>query len=419
MKVALINNIFSFHGGTERHIVDAAQILETAGVTTLFIGKDKEPNCPVESHAFPELFSLKLFRRSQVKPALIRLEAFLRNESIDLVHLVHMHHPDVTTFLAERWPTVRTVHTPYLFCVAGSRYLPHTQRVCPDVCSLKCLATHMVEGCIRYERDKPYPLTHQVKKLWEIQANHLADETLQRVGVASHFMKDLLIQHRYPEDRIDVIPPPLSEALSAIVPKPFPIDQTPTIMFVGRLIPEKGVFDVMKALMMMKTRARLIIIGDGADRAHLEKDALTLGISDQVEFRGAMPPEDTRQAYQETWLTVFPSHWPEPFGFTGIESFLNHRPTVAYNVGGVSEWLVDGKNGMLVKPQDTAGLAHAMDTLLQDPLRCQEMGAWGDHYVRERFDWRIHLDLKLKFYQRAMDSFQLEKVNPVTAGASR
>jgi glycosyltransferase involved in cell wall biosynthesis len=417
MKVALFNDTFVLKGGTERHILDAATLLKSAGIETVFISGDIDGNTPVESYPFPEFFKTKLWRRKKVQASLVRLETFLREQQVDLVHLVHMHHPDVTTWLAQRWPTVRTIHTAYMFCLSGARYLPHTNRVCPKVCNIGCMATHLVEGCIRYERDKPFPLHHQIKKLWEVQANHLADTGLHRIGVASQFMKDVLCMHDYDPEKVDIMPPPLAPDMESVQPAPFPMEEAPTIVFAGRLIAEKGTFDVIRALLMMTTPARLIIIGDGPERSRLEQDAQVLGVADRVIFRGWLPLEETRRVYREGWITVFPSHWPEPFGFTGVESFLNQRPVVAYDVGGVGEWMRHEQNGLMVEPGNIQALAQAMDSLFQAPKRCQEMGIWADRDARERFSGQHHLKLKIRFYEKAIEAFKGKQVQPVV-GAS-
>lgn len=407
MKVALFNDTFAPQGGTERHLVDAASVLEPAGIETLFVSTSQDDS-PVVAHPFPELFVAKPFQQLTLHQPLQTLEHFLRAQQVDVVHLVHMHNPVVSRFLAERWPTVRTFHTPYLFCIAGTRYLPGSKQVCTRTCGPHCLAVHLTEGCIRYHRQRPFPLRHQIKKFWEIQSNLLANLTLHRYGVASQYMKDLLCQHGYTESLIDIIPPPLTPILEAIAPTEIPVYTPPTIVFVGRLIPEKGVADVLSAMLLMKTQARLIIVGDGPERPLLEEDARTLGLSDRVEFRGTLLPEESRLVYQEGWLTVVPSHWPEPFGFTGIESFLNHRPVVAYNVGGIREWLIPEQNGILVQPYNIPGLAQAMDDLLQNPAKGVALAVEGNRMAREKFSADAHVALKRRFYEAAVQAFGKE-----------
>ncbi len=416
MRVALINDTFSIRGGTERHILDAADLLAEAGIETVFVAAENEDtHRPV--HVLPELFRFRLVNGPAFSTALKSLNGILTREQVDVVHLVHMHHPEVTRFLTPRWPTVRSIHTAYMFCVAGTRYLPNSGTACTQTCGFGCVQTHFREKCIRFDRDRTYSLPQQFKKLQEIEGNFETNLDLHRIAVTSQFMQDLLVQHGYRTERIDIIPPPITERMAQTITAPFPAGSPPTLLVAGRLIAEKGVFDVLQAMVQLPPEVRLIVIGDGPERPHLERDAATLGLSARVRFEGWLTPEACLERYRETWITLFPSLWPEPFGFTGIESMLNERPVVAYDGGGVREWLVHEQNGLLVPSHQPQQLAQAIRRLLENPAYCQALGQWGNRFVRERFSRTLHLERKEQFYRQAIEAFRQQHYSAAAGDA--
>ena len=91
-------------------------------------------------------------------------------------------------------------------------------------------------------------------------------------------------------------------------------------------------------------------------------------------------------------LVAVPSIWDEPFGLVGLEAMAHSLPVVAFDVGGISEWLTGGETGLLVPRRDTHAFARALDALLRDSERAREMGAAGARLLREHFSQAAHLN---------------------------
>jgi glycosyltransferase involved in cell wall biosynthesis len=77
--------------------------------------------------------------------------------------------------------------------------------------------------------------------------------------------------------------------------------------------------------------------------------------------------------------------WPEPFGATGLEAMRCGLPVVAFDAGGIREWLIDSWNGFLVPWMDRDRYATAIEELLRDKSLAQKMGEHGRQWVGERF----------------------------------
>jgi len=161
-----------------------------------------------------------------------------------------------------------------------------------------------------------------------------------------------------------------------------------TILYVGRLTPEKGVDTLLRALALLDRSVRLRIVGAGPERNTFERLAAVLGISERAEFIGAVidRAELTRE-YREADVFVLPSR-SEGFGYVLLEAMATGTPIVATAVGAIPDLIRDGWNGVLVSKDDPVSLAAAFKRMLVDPeLRsfCAEHGVETvRQYVFER-----------------------------------
>jgi glycosyltransferase involved in cell wall biosynthesis len=219
--------------------------------------------------------------------------------------------------------------------------------------------------------------------------------------VASEFMKSVLLYNGFPENMVNVIPyftylPELGNSAASV--------DEPLILCLGRLVREKGMHHVIRALRFVSEKSRLLIVGDGPASNELKSLSEELRISSRVSFRGWLSHNELDRLYRQCSFVVVPSVWPEPFGIVGIEAMAYEKPVVAFDVGGMSEWLKQ-KNGFLVPSGDEKGLAQKMNLLLEDKKSAEEMGRWGRKLVEERFTPSIHLEHLLSVFERAISEF--------------
>ena len=125
---------------------------------------------------------------------------------------------------------------------------------------------------------------------------------------------------------------------------------------------------------------RLVIAGDGADRARLEALARKSGAD--VRFVGRVSDDELLGLYATCGAVIFPPA-DEDYGYIALEAFLSKKPVVTCtDSGGPLEFVIDGENGRVVAP-DAAALAEATGALLADPERSREFGERGFERVRE------------------------------------
>ncbi|MCX2727303.1 glycosyltransferase family 4 protein [Thermomicrobium sp. 4228-Ro] len=174
-------------------------------------------------------------------------------------------------------------------------------------------------------------------------------------------------------------------------PLPVPRSDTPTIGFVGRLVPEKGADLVIRALARLPGRVQLEIVGEGVERTRLEMLATELGVRDRVVFRGGVPPALMPEVLNRFHLLVVPSrtrrNWKEQFGRVIIEALSCGVPVIGSSSGEIPQ--VIGDPALVFPEDDVDALVRLLRDLLADLERLRRLGEAGRrrvlaHYTQRR-----------------------------------
>ncbi|MBN1461154.1 MAG: GT4 family glycosyltransferase PelF [Armatimonadetes bacterium] len=178
-----------------------------------------------------------------------------------------------------------------------------------------------------------------------------------------------------------------------------PTGARPTILTMGRLAPEKGHRILLRAMREVVRRvpeSRLLICGEGEERAALEAQCAALGLTDTVEFAGFV--SDSRAALARADIFVMPSLF-EGLGVAVLEAMAMARPVVATDAGGLPESVIDGETGRVVPRGNAGALAEAMLSMLDDTTAAQSMGATGRARAKELYDRPRIVDRILDLYE--------------------
>jgi glycosyltransferase involved in cell wall biosynthesis len=155
----------------------------------------------------------------------------------------------------------------------------------------------------------------------------------------------------------------------------------------GRLHPGKGHGRLIEAVALLKrggVRAELRILGEGPARGELEALARSSGVQDAVELPGAKSEEVVRETLEASHVFALASR-DEAIGVATMEAMCMALPVVVTDVGGVGELVRNSVDGLLVAPEDAAGIASAVSSLVSDPALAAAMGSAGAARIRERF----------------------------------
>jgi glycosyltransferase involved in cell wall biosynthesis len=214
-------------------------------------------------------------------------------------------------------------------------------------------------------------------------------------------LRAVLVEAGAEPGRVHVVPSGFREWEYAAgpVPDPFPDAGRPRVGFVGRLAAQKDVFTLVRAAALLESPARIVLTGDGPDRAALEAEVARRGLADRVRFTGFVPHPQVAAVLAHTDVLVLPSRYEE-LGSVLLETVRAGVPIVASDTGGIPEVVRDGHNGLLCPPGDPAAFARAIDALLADAELRRRMGAAGRAMSR-RFSWDALAPRVLAVYEAA------------------
>lgn len=229
---------------------------------------------------------------------------------------------------------------------------------------------------------------------------------VDRFLVPSEFAKQLLAQNGFDEARISLLPH--FQVLPEIVT---PVPQRAPILYIGRLSPEKGVSDLIRAMKSLP-HVRLQIAGDGPQRVELEKLASALKL-ENVEFVGQIAREHLGDFISGGCFSVFPSRAYETLGKSILESYAWGRPVIASDLGPRRELVREHETGLLFPPGNVEQLAGAISYLADRPDLITNMGLAGRELVRTFHDPQKHLDDLLGLYERMIPRLRSVAVRPV------
>jgi glycosyltransferase involved in cell wall biosynthesis len=154
-------------------------------------------------------------------------------------------------------------------------------------------------------------------------------------------------------------------------------------LFVGRLLEQKGVFELIDALsdVAQRSSCRLTFVGDGPAAAMLAQRVQALGLSERVAFRGHLQDDELAAAYRAADVLVLPS-WSEGFPTVITEAMFAGLPIVTTQVGGAMDHLVEGEHALFVPPHDVRMLSAALLRISEDSRLRAEMGKANQEKVR-------------------------------------
>lgn len=290
---------------------------------------------------------------NQYDPQLIRrVVALVNQHQIDIVH-AHEVKSDVIAYLAARLRPVPIVTTLHGWIGNGLK-----QR------ALIALDKRVVRGF-----DRVIAVSRQIERQL-IDAGVPTDKL--------RMLHNAIVVERY---RRTGRRGALEEVLGRTVLKP-------VIGSIGRLSPEKGHADLVKAVDSVSRsghKLSLVLIGDGPERPKLMHQIQALGLHEVVHLPGYI--QEPQRLLEEFDLMVLPSH-TEGLPNAALEALLMEVPVLATNVGGTPEVIMDGETGRLVPPHSPEALARGILDFVADPEAWIRMAKRGQTAVQANFDFR-------------------------------
>ncbi len=265
---------------------------------------------------------------------------------------------------------VRTMHGHEAYCPSGSRYLAlPTKRPCPRGCHvLGCTWGHFVNRC---GSARPWQLIQNFRR---VTSERRSARRFFTVAISS-FVRGQMVRSGYNPAAIRVI---LNPAPRPVASPPAPVpDGMARFLFLGRLVPNKGVSWLLRAVARLGPSCELEIAGHGPQEPALRSLAEQLGIAGRVHWLGWLDEVQVRARMSGARAVVVPSLWHEPAGMVTAEAAAMARPVIAARVGGIPEYADSLRHVVLVPPGDVEALAGAMRALANDVTEARRLGVIG------------------------------------------
>ena len=218
----------------------------------------------------------------------------------------------------------------------------------------------------RYINDTEWMLTYEASEVI-VNSNYMKNELQRLFGL--------------PYEKINIVPNGVNLNLFNGVERDynfrrrFAMDNEKIILFMGRLVYEKGIQHLISAMPKILNGyhdSKLVICGKGGMLDELQAQVNSMGISNKVYFAGYMHGKDVQKMYKAADIAVFPSTY-EPFGIVALEAMLSENPIVVSDIGGLNEIVQHRENGMKAYCGNPNSIADSILELLYDHKLCADI----------------------------------------------
>jgi glycosyltransferase involved in cell wall biosynthesis len=328
--------------------------------------------------------------------------ARVRDWRPDVCFSHNMRRLEIDEALARLVPAVKMMHGYFGTCIGGQKAHAFPGITpCARTFGAPCLGLYLPRRCGQL---RPVLMLEQYR--WASIQNRMLNQ-YAHVVVASRHMAGEYRRHGLTAERLTVAP--LFPTAGAAGPSRVP-PSDPTVLFLGRMTRLKGGDVLIKAVAyatrLLGRPVRLLFAGNGPSEQSWRELAKRLAVD--ATFHGWVAGHERTSLLRSASLIAVPSLWPEPFGLVGLEAAAHGVPAVAFDVGGISEWLRDGVNGRLVgEPGSVEGMGTGIAEMLSAPASLARLGH-GAVRAAASLSMAAHLDILEEVLGRARSQSRLQ-----------
>jgi glycosyltransferase involved in cell wall biosynthesis len=395
MKILLMTSLWGPHGGKESYFLYCAnEFVRMGHECSVAYGRISSLSGEVSVPSIHEyeIASYSDIRSTDEARGAEQLQGVLQDESPDIIFMCDVRNLRLLEILKNYGGLVTISHDNWLTCMRGTTTTYFRRHICTHTFGYRCL----LHGC--FLRKDPVSGRVVYNSIFEHQAVLDAYKEINIHLVTSRYMKARLVQHGVNQEYIRVVGTFADLQPSGAVPVAAGL---PSITFMGRVDRYKGVDYLLRALAQLSIPFRCSIIGDGEYLPYCKELSQNLGIAESIDFTGRISRDILIERLTDSSIVVVPSLWPESFGVVGLEAMMCSKPVVAFDTGGISDWLKDGINGYLVPVKSVKLLAQRIETLLRDQDKAAEMGAEGYRIATTCFTRERHFEYLFSAFELA------------------
>jgi glycosyltransferase involved in cell wall biosynthesis len=441
MKILLVNNFHYPRGGAERAYFDVAKILQEQGHEVAFFASNHpktlespwrkyfvryyELSNPKEYSFFNKIkIALRIFYKFETRR---KVRALIKEFKPDVAHLHNIFHhltPSVIDELKKQEiPMVMTVHDFQFVC--PNNILFSEGKIWENSKGgkfYKCVNDRCIKG------------SYSQSFLGMIETYfHRWRKTIEKVDVLispSNFLIEKSREFGFGKEIIKIPNPILRQEQNSLEEclleeRPSWLPKEKYVAFIGRLSPEKGVDDLIRAFASLKggkliketdpelfLELKLVIMGDGPRKAELLKLVNELGIFSQVVFLDY--DKEKHDSVQAGALAMIsPSKCYENAPYSVLDALSLKKPVICANLGGQKEIIEDGKNGMLFESGNVLMMARKIREIVSNEEKRKQISENSIQSVKDNFDEKVVIRKLENVYENVLEGKKKElKTNP-------
>lgn len=377
MRILIVNEALYGAGGVETYLSTLIPALQSGG-HEVGVLHDNSANQEAPQRVAPHGTWHVSVQDLGLETALNKVRAF----APDVCFSHNMRSLEIESRLLATWPVVKMMHGHFGTCVSHLKSFRFPTAVaCSRTFGPGCLVHYLPRRC---GRANPMSMVRQYH--WGLEQRSLFSD-YRAIVVASRYMRDEFLRAGVQPTRVHAIPL-FAPAVAAESDGERPID----VLFIGRLTNLKGpdiVLDAAaRASQQLQRPLKVVLAGDGPE-LHYIRDLATI-LKMEVTFTGWVSPAERDRLLRDAAILAVPSRWPEPFGLVGLEAASFGTPAVAFDNGGIRDWLTDDENGRLIHPSaDALGMGDAIAEILTKPRLHARLSA-GARAAAGRFTIDAH-----------------------------
>lgn len=388
MKVLQIHNEYQTRGG-EESVLDAEKTVlqENEHTVKQYIARSSL----IRELSFIRKIALSL-NSIWSQDSYKKIKDFLRKIKPDIAH-IHNTVPLITPSVyaacqSENVPVIQTIHNYKLICPGSNLY--RNNQICEKCIKKSFTYPALMHGCYRRDRlSTAFLVAGNTFNRWRGTYLHEINQYI----VLTNFARQKFIEAGFPPHKLTVKP----NFVTAQITEGAHADGY--ALFVGRLIPQKGIETLLKAWSILKGEIPLKIAGTG-----YLKDYLQSHLPNNVKYLGQLPRNEIVSLMQNATFLVFPSEWYEGFPMTIVEAFATGLPVIASNLGGMAEIVSPGVSGWHFEAGNAVDLASVAQGLWNNPQEIRRRGKLARQQYEQLYSPERNLKMLISIYENAIDS---------------
>jgi glycosyltransferase involved in cell wall biosynthesis len=391
MRVLTLHNKYKIRGGEDESSESKDRMLRSRGHVVV---RHERDNAVIRAGDLIQIAGSAIYSYQSYSRVRELIRA-LRPDIVDIHNFFPLISPSAYyACQAERVPVIQNLHNYRLLCPGATFFrdggpcedclgkpfpYPGIQHRCYHSSAAGSAAVASMVG------------VHRLLETWQKQVTLYV--------ALSEFCRKKFIEAGLPADRICVKP-------NFVDPDPKVGDASGNFaLFVGRLVPEKGLQTLFRAWKLVKSAIPLKIVGEGPMAGYVAEQCRAFS---KVEWLERKPIREVYDLMGQATFLVFPSEWYETFGRVAIEAFAKGTPVLISDIGAIAELVEEGRTGWRFRPGDAEDLAARVDQIMSSPHLLPAMGLEARREFEAKYTADGNYRLLMNIYDRAISLSQHE-----------